>query len=143
MEIEKQHRQPNPAQSASAPQGNAVKEKRIEFAIFLKVLIRCLENAHQESMLRQTRLVVMACIRGHDMGGTSFYSLEDAIELRLKRIVHAATFTQAKRYARYYLQRKMDHQARQFYAPCPFVQIVPTSKDSKHLEFVVTRIAQI
>jgi hypothetical protein len=106
---------------------------RARFALFLKVLIRCLERSNQTSVLRQTRLVVLACIRGHKMGDPSFYPLDRSIEMRLKKLVDYNTWEKAKSYTKYYIRMKQQQAVARRYN-----QLV-----NNGLDFEPTRIEQI
>ena len=141
MEIQ-QYLQPSQCASYAQPTP-LLKEKRIEFAIFIKVLIRCLEYTHQEAILRQTKLIVMACIRGHELGDASYRPLEIAIEERLKRIVDRATWEQAHSYCKYYLSRKQGSRMAQGYDPSSSNGCAYPKEDIEPIPFQVTRIAQI
>ncbi|KAG7367352.1 hypothetical protein IV203_030023 [Nitzschia inconspicua] len=114
--------------------GKSLREKRVEFALFLKVLLRCLGNAHPTSVQRQARLVVLACIRGHARGDPSFYPLEDVIEYQLRRIIDERIWDQAMRFTEFYLMRRGRSQASStFYPPNPFIQFVLPDNNSREL----------
>jgi hypothetical protein len=95
----------------------------MKFALFLKVLIRYLEKTDQTSILRQVRLVVLACIRGHRMGDPTFMPLEESIEIRLKKLVNSSTWEQAKRYTIYYMRRSQTRVASRSVQTHPFDQL--------------------
>jgi hypothetical protein len=121
-----------------------LRDKRIEFAIFLKVLLRCLEISEQKSVERQSRLVVLACIRGLSRGDPSFYPLEDAIEYQLKRLVDERTWDKAKWYIQYYLGIRGRRQVIVHVAPNPFIQFVlPTKVNRDCLELGAIRMEHI
>lgn len=81
-------------------------DERVEFALFLKVLLRCLEKSKQYVLLQQARMAVMTCTNGYKMGNPSFSPLIDAIEIRLKKLVGDSIWTQARNYTKFYLRRK-------------------------------------
>lgn len=84
----------------------ALRKKRTEFALFLKVLLRYLEKTHQTATLRQTRLIVLACIQAHNTQSSNLATipLQDYIEHHLKRLIDETTWDQVKLYTDYYLQ---------------------------------------
>jgi hypothetical protein len=135
----------SPAEKDHRSQDEAsLRERRVEFALFLKVLLRCLKNSQQTSVLRQTRLVVFAFIRGHSRGDPAFDPLEKAIEFQLKRLIDEKTWDQAKRYTRYYLNTRQRRLAPSFYAPNPFIQFVlPGNVNRDYLALGATRVEQI
>lgn len=92
-------------------------DRRVEFALLLKILFKCLEKSKQYFLLRQARLVVMTCTRGQKMGDPSFSPLSDAIEIRLKKLISNNVWRQAKNYTEIYLtcprrQKCYSHQKR-------------------------------
>ena len=85
-------------------------DRRVEFALFLKIIIKCLEKSEQFFLLHQARLVVMTCTRGQKMGDPSFSPLSDAIEMRLKKLIsedknNKDVWRKAKNYTDIYLTR--------------------------------------
>ena len=91
-------------------------EKRVEFALFLKVLLRCLEKSNQSLLLQQARLVVVTCTRGNRMGDPSFSPLSSAIEMRLRKLIGDHEWQQAKNYTRFYQRRQEVRRYRQVVA---------------------------
>jgi hypothetical protein len=77
-------------------------KKRIEFALFLKVLLRYLQKSNQFFLLEQTRLVVSSCTTGHRMGDPSCSRLVESIETRLRKLVGEQNWRLAKGLTRYY-----------------------------------------
>ena len=87
------------------------RDERVEFALFLKVLLRCLERSKEYFILQQARLVVMTCTRGHKMGDPSFHPLVEQIEIRLKKLVGDRIWKQARALTRFYLKKQLRGQA--------------------------------
>lgn len=83
-------------------------DERVEFALFLKIIIRCLERSKHYFLLRQARLVVKTCTIGHKMGDPNFSPLVDAVEMRLKKLVGDRIWKQARAYTKIYLKRKQN-----------------------------------
>jgi hypothetical protein len=128
--------------SPPPPEHDNLRDKRIEFALFMTILIRCLEKSHQSSILRQARLVVLACIRSHKTGDINFDPLDEAIVHHLKKVVDEETWSQARRYTKFYLARKLRCPA-SYYSPATFVQFcIPTTRSSC-TQLDATRIEQI
>lgn len=80
-------------------------DRRVEFALFLKILFKYLEKSKQYLLLQQARLVVMTCTRGQKMRDSSFSPLSDAIEMRLKKLMSDNVWRKAKIYTKIYLTR--------------------------------------
>lgn len=87
------------------------KREKAEFALFLKILMRCLEKSGQTFLMQQTRLTVLTCVRGCKIGDPTFCPLIGSIELRLKKLVGERIWEQAKDYTNYFLERQ--HHAQQ------------------------------
>jgi hypothetical protein len=85
---------------------------RITFAVFIKVLIRCLELSNQTSVLNETRLIVRTCCRGHKIGDPTYASLERSIERDLRLLIDIETWNQARQYTLYYLRQQQQLQHR-------------------------------
>jgi hypothetical protein len=79
---------------------------RVEFALFLKVLLHCLERSKEYVLLEKARLVVMNCTRGYKTGDPNFSPLVEAIEIRLKKLVGDRIWKQAREYTRFYIARR-------------------------------------
>ena len=140
MEVQAyQDHRPYPLPSAPT----TLKDRRIAFAVFLKILLRCLEGIHQEATLRQSKLIVMACIREHEMGDPSCRPLEIAIEVRLRRIIDDTTWARAQTYSTYYLARKLSCRVAQVCAPLPPNPFLAAKKDSKQVSLEATSITEI
>jgi hypothetical protein len=77
-------------------------EKRIEFALFLKVLLTHLRKSHQYLLMQQARLVVRRCTTGHRMGDPSSSQLVESIESRLRKLVGEQNWRLAKGLTRYF-----------------------------------------
>lgn len=81
-------------------------DRRVSFALFLKILLTHLEKSKQYLVLQQVRLVVMTCTKGHKMGDPSFHPLLDSIELRLRKLVDDDSWRKVQDYTQIYLARQ-------------------------------------
>ena len=90
------------------------KQEKTEFALFLKVLLRCLEKVNQLFLMQQVRLTVLTCVRGSKIGDSSFYPLIEAIEIRVKKLVGSSMWEQAQTYTGWFLDHHDFHQEAHF-----------------------------
>jgi hypothetical protein len=81
-------------------------DERVEFILFLKVLMHVLQKSNKHILLHQARLVVMTSVEQYKSGDPSVSCLEHEVGARLKKLIDSATWDLAKRYTTYYVQRK-------------------------------------
>jgi hypothetical protein len=90
--------------------------ERVEFALFVKVLLKCLEDDQQYLMVQQSRRIIVTCTQRHRSGDPSFWPLMDSIMVRLRRLVGERYWRQAVNYTRFYVQRRSNQcQAKKFW----------------------------
>jgi len=85
-----------------------VYSNRVEFALFIKVLLRHLQRTRQYTLLQQCRLVIITCTRRMRMGDPDFIPISEAIERRLFDIVGKGNWKKAQAYTRYYIKREKE-----------------------------------
>jgi hypothetical protein len=85
---------------------DVIRQHRITFAVFLKVLIRCLERSNQTGVLNEARLIIRTCCRGHKLGDPSYTSLDRSIDRELRLLIDKTTWNRARRYTLYYLRQQ-------------------------------------
>lgn len=99
-------------------------ERRLKFAIFLKILLSLLRKRKSYLRLEQVRLLITRCIEQNRNGDTHYCPLVDAIEIRLKSLIEEETWNQVESYTELYVQRKYQHKPddatdQQLYDPLP------------------------
>lgn len=99
--------------------------EREQFALFVKVLLKCLQDDQQYLMVHQSRRIIVTCTQGHRAGDPSFWPLMGSIVVRLRELVGERYWRQAGNYTRFYVQRRSNQcQAKKIWGEQrPIVQV--------------------
>jgi hypothetical protein len=94
-----------PPASAPAPQtpnssdlGARNPRQRRDFLLFVRVLIKCIEQSRNYKLTLQTKALVAECVKRNRMGDPHFSPLQDSMEIRLRGLVGPNYWHQAKDY---------------------------------------------
>jgi hypothetical protein len=79
------------------------KNQRALFALFIKILLKTLEEAEEDMLRQQVRTVIATCTRRNRLGDPSFMPLQEVLESYLRQIVGEIYWQTAKGYQRAYL----------------------------------------
>ena len=102
--------------------------ERVEFAIFLKVLIKLLNDDEQYLMVRNVKIVVLQSTRGNRAGDPTFCPLIGSIVIRLRRLVGDVYWNRAMDYTKWYIRRRSNrYQAQKFYSNQQFAATAASS----------------
>ena len=72
--------------------------QRRDFLLFVRVLIKCIEQSHNYKLTLQTKALVAECVKRNRMGDPHFSPLQDSMEIRLRGLVGQDYWHQAKDY---------------------------------------------
>lgn len=124
--------------------GEPFLHKRIELCIFVAVLTRYLKSTNQWSLLRQTRLLILASVRENRQGqeNSSFYPLENTIEDRLRHLIDTGTWEKVKMYTHDFIAREQQRTGSSDYSS-GFVQFVHPTGSATLVVNGATRMAEI
>ena len=90
--------------------------ERVEFALFLKVLIKLLNDDQRYMMVRNVKIIVLQSTRGNRTGDPSFNPLIGSIVVRLRRLVGDYYWKRSMEYTKWYIRRQNNrYQVRKFY----------------------------
>ncbi|CAB9504716.1 expressed unknown protein [Seminavis robusta] len=73
-----------------------LKLRRREFLLFVRVLIKCIEQSNNYKLTMQTKALVAECVKRNRMGDPHFTPLQDSMALRLRGLVGPQYWTKAK-----------------------------------------------
>ena len=90
--------------------------ERVEFALFLKVLIKLLNNDQQYMIVRNAKIIIIQCTRGNKAGDSNCIPLIGSIVMRLRPLVGKWYWDRAMEYTKWYVRRQNNrYQVRKFY----------------------------
>ena len=81
-------------------------QRRMQLALFIKILLKSLRDENEILLHQQVRMVVSMVIRGHKLTGTSDRPLEDTIESHLRPLVGESHWNHTKVLQNYYLRNR-------------------------------------
>lgn len=92
--------------SSSAGSSSVTRAQRARFLIFMKILFKCLEQAHEFELRDQAKQIVAECTRRNRNGDPNFTPLMDAVERRLRRLVGEAHWKKSSMLLRYFAAKQ-------------------------------------
>lgn len=93
-------------QSPSFNHNNNAMSSRSKLVVFVKVLLRYLDQVVNNEQLRQrTKQVIVECTRLHRNGALGYTSLSDALEFRLRSVIGDEHWNLTQLYCNYFIQR--------------------------------------
>jgi hypothetical protein len=88
-----------------SPMGRAITERE-QFLLFIKILLKFIEQAGNPRLRQHAKAVVGECTRRNRMGDMDYVPLQDAVEMRLRNVVGDITWTRAKLYVDHYVAKR-------------------------------------
>lgn len=79
-----------------------VHQERENFLLFIKILFRILEQAHEPQTRQRAQRIVVECNRKFKQGDPNYVPLMDAVERRLRRFVGEANWSKAHLFLHHY-----------------------------------------
>lgn len=86
------------------------RQERTIFLMFLKILLKSIEQSGDRVLSQQVRSVILTCTKRNRMGDPHFSPMENVLEEYIRQIVGELNWQKAKNYQRVYLTKK--HQDR-------------------------------
>lgn len=80
--------------------------EREQFLLFIKILLKFIEQTGSPRLRQHTKAVVGECTRRNRMGDIDYVPLQDAVEVRLKNVVGDLTWARAKLYVDHYIAKR-------------------------------------
>jgi hypothetical protein len=97
---------PAPQTPNSSDLGSRSPRQRRDFLLFVRVLIKCIEQSRNYKLTLQTKALVAECVKRNRMGDPHFSPLQDSMEIRLRGLVGPNYWHQAKDYIHCFQQAK-------------------------------------
>ena len=101
-----------------------VRKRRRSFLVFVRIIIKCLEQSDDKHAAYEVKKVVTECIKSYRQGQLGCQCLVDIIEMRLQTAVEKNTWEEATEYLRKYHEWKASnskvqssHRGGDFHAP--------------------------
>ena len=85
---------------------------RRHFLLFVRVLIKCIEQSQNYKLKLQAKAMVSECVKRNRMGDPHFSPLQESLELRLRGLVGPDYWNQAKDYMHCYHTARSQQQGR-------------------------------
>ena len=83
------------------------RQERTIFFMFLKILLKSIEQSGDRVLSQQVRSTILTCTRRNRMGDPHFSPLDEVLEEHLRQMVGELNWAKAKDYQRVYLTRNM------------------------------------
>ena len=125
QQVNKRQRRRQVSASITSPR-NHHGQQRVRFALFLKILLKRLEQENEVEMLTEVKSVVRYCNWQNKMETRGYENLVEAMEVPVRRLVGEIHWIRSHNYMNYYyirkniVQGKVPHQRHQRVLPHAF-----------------------
>ena len=125
QQVNKRQRRKQVSLSVTSPR-NHHRQQRVRFALFLKILLKRLEQENEVEMLTEVKSVVRYCNWQNKMETRGYENLVEAMEVPVRRLVGEIHWIRSHNYMNYYyirkniVQGKVPHQRHQRVLPHAF-----------------------
>lgn len=101
-----QYHSPYAAAAPTAYSTGAIRKRREQFLLFVKILLKCLAENGNPIVTEGAKQIVLECTKGNRMGDPMFASLVDAASSRLRVLVGESTWRRAILLLRHYIGKR-------------------------------------
>jgi hypothetical protein len=91
----------------AATSTNRFLRPQVRFVLFLKILLKRLEQSGDSDLHHQAKMIVSICARQKKTGNPQFSLLVDSVDVPLRELVGEEHWIRAHSYMRYYVARSL------------------------------------